>query len=99
MVLMPLSLSASMMRWKPSVSSRSVSAAGFSCVAACAMTVPPRISFVTFTSIEIVGVPSDMVGKSDRVLANQVLGARGVARLERLDDVHVVADRAGHAIV
>src|ERR671920_392943 len=38
-------------------------------------------------SVQIIGV------------LGEVLGALGVARLERLDDVHVVADRAVDAVV
>ena len=44
-------------------------------------------------SIQVVDVLGDMRGKSQRMLAHQVLGALGVARLEGLDDVHVFADR------
>ncbi len=40
-----------------------------------------------------------MLGQAERMLAHQVLGAFGVARLEGLDDVHVIADRAFDAVV
>src|ERR1051326_4434360 len=97
MVLIPLSLSASMTRGKPSVNSRSVSAAGFSWVAVWAMGLPSGLFAVP--SVEIIGMPGDVFGEPKRMLAHQVLGALGVARLERLDDVHVVADRAGRTAV
>ena len=47
----------------------------------------------------MVGVPGDMLGEPQRVIADQILGAFGVARLERLDDVHVIADRPVGPIV
>src|SRR5688572_22147019 len=77
-----------MMRLKPSVSSCSA-AAGFSLTAASAM----GGSLYSSQSIQIVGVFLDVLGEAERVIANQLLGARGVARFERLDDVHVIADR------
>ena len=43
--------------------------------------------------------PLDVVGQIERVVADQALGELGVAGLERLDDVHVVDDRALGAIV
>ena len=50
-------------------------------------------------SIQIIRVFRDVLGKAERVIAHQLLGARGVARLQRLDDVHVVADRAVGAVL
>src|SRR5262245_34047385 len=86
-----------MMRWKPSVSSRSSSAAGFCLTAASAMGVLP--GFLALRSVQIISVTLDVLGKAERVRANELLGARGVARLESLDDVHVVADRAVGAVL
>src|SRR5215510_4288366 len=128
MVLMPLSLSASMMRWKPSVISRSASPEGFSCTAASdivlsrdpcvarlarALSANPRASFLfehdlfrkpvpTFRDhalVQVVGVFRHVLGKAERVRAYQLLGAGGVARLQRLDDVHVIVNRAVGAIL
>src|ERR1051326_4584618 len=91
MVLSPLSFSASIRRLKPSVISRSASAAtGFSFTAASAMGNLPQLFL---KSIQIVGVFLDVLGEAERVIADQVLGTLGVARFERLDDVHVVTDR------
>src|SRR5689334_22778428 len=89
---MPLSFIASMTRLKPSVSS-SVSASGFLSAAVSAM------ASSRANSIEIVGVLGDVLGQAERVLAHQVLGTLGVARLEGLNDVHVIADRAVGAIL
>src|SRR5271155_5582018 len=90
-----------MTRWKPSVSSRSAAGAfastlaGFAVlVAASAMGDLPDVDFV-----EIIGVPRDVIGEPQRVIANELLGAGSVARLESLDDVHVVADRAVDAVL
>src|SRR5271170_456703 len=99
MVVSPLSLSASMRRWKPSVSSRSGAGAsvpaGFDVLtAASAMGGLPDVVLV-----EIIGVPGDVVGEPQRMVAHELLGARGVARLDRLDDVHMVADRAVDAVL
>src|SRR5258708_13670463 len=104
---MPLSLSASMTRWKPSVSSCSASAAfvvsRFSFTTASAMGVSLKmvVSCVQSNSclVQVVRVFRDMVGQAERVGAHQVLRTRGIARFERLDDVHVVADRAIRAIL
>src|SRR5262245_43563387 len=89
---MPFSLIASMMRWNPSVRS-SVSASGFLSAAASAMASSGE------NSVEIVDVLGDVLGQAERMLADDVLGALGVARLERLDDVHVISDRAVGAIL
>src|ERR1700674_846367 len=94
MVVRPLSLSASMTRWKPSVSSRSgsVAVSGLAVLtAASAMGRLPR--FYASCSIEMIGVAGDVLGEAERVIAHQILVALGVARLDRLDDVHMVADR------
>src|ERR1700730_8480995 len=94
-----------MMRLKPSVSSRSSSsAAGFSLIAASAMrssTIRQVASLFSEgdASIQIIRVFLHMFGKAERVVAHQILGALGVARLERLDDVDVIADRAVDAIL
>src|SRR5579871_2335193 len=89
---MPFSFMASMMRLKPSVSS-SLSASAFLSVAASAMAFSPE------KSVQIVDVLGDVRGEAERMLAHQVLGPLGVARLDRLDDVHVIVDRAVGAVV
>src|SRR5260370_11369175 len=97
---MPLSLSASMTRWKPSVSSRSAScaavSAGLGFTAASAMGNPPSKLFSV--SVQIGGAFLDVLGQAEGVVAHEVLGALGVARLERLDDAQIVADRAFAAV-
>src|SRR5262249_6177938 len=52
-----------------------------------------------FVSVQIVGVLLDVLGQPERVVAHQVLGALGVARLERLDDGQMVADRTIGAVL
>src|SRR6185312_10074050 len=96
---MPFSLSASIRRWNPSVSSRSASGelALTVCTAASAMGVLPEPflpSLCPFPSIQIIGVLGDMLGKAERMIAHQGLGAQRVAPFQRFDDVHVIADRA-----
>src|SRR6188474_245447 len=91
MVSMPFSFMASMIRLKPSVSSSSAS--GFLSAAASAMVSSGK------GSVKIIGVLGDVLGEAERMLAHQVLGALGVARLDRLDDVHVIVDRAVDAVV
>src|SRR6185437_15648641 len=44
-------------------------------------------------------MPLDMRGKIERVLAGEALGLLGVAPLQRLDDIHVVGNRAPGAIL
>src|SRR6267154_885738 len=83
-----------MTRWKPSVSSCCGSALFASTLCAVAVIpLPPNMSL-----IEIGGMTRDMLGKAERMAAHKVFGACRVARFDRLDDVHVVADRAGGAI-
>src|SRR5215216_6185371 len=99
MVLRPLSLSASMTRWKPSVSSCCASAAfaaGFSFTAASAMGILPE----PFSkSIQIVRVFFNVLGEAERMIANEILGTLGVARFKGLDDIHMVADRSLDAVL
>src|SRR3954454_12211934 len=96
---MPLSLSASMTRWKPSVSSCCTSSVlegvRLSLRAASAM----GISLDLFRSIQIIGVCRHVLGKPERMIAHEVLRALGVALLDRLDDGHVVADGASGPIL
>src|SRR4051812_9657107 len=108
MVSMPLSLSASMMRWKPSVISRSASPAGFSCTAASDIVLSRKFGSRAFAmrcppiperSVQVVGVFRHVLGQTKRMRAHQFLGAGGVARLQRLDDVHVIVDGAVGAIL
>src|SRR5215471_18879809 len=90
-----------MTRWKPSVSSRSAScaavSAGLGFTAASAMGNPPSKLFSV--SVQIIGVFLDVLGQPECVVAHEVLGALGVARLERLDDAQMVADRAVGAVL
>src|SRR6266566_3689711 len=90
-----------MTRWKPSVSSRSAScaavSAGLGFTAASAMGNPPSKLFSV--SVQIVGVFLDVLGQAEGVVAHEVLGALGVARLERLDDAQMIADRAVGAVL
>src|SRR5215471_20042549 len=103
MVLMPLSLSASMMRWKPSVISRSASPEGFNCTAAsdivlsrdpCVARLARALAVPSWFSVQVVGVFRHVLGEAEHMVAHQRRGARGVARLERLDDVQMIVDRA-----
>src|SRR4051795_9104291 len=100
---MPLSFSASMTRWKPSVSS-CVSSAGlaaalvaawsFSIVACVIGGDPPGWDFgVALRSVEKGAVLLDMGGQVEIVLELETRGGLAVPRLERLDDLHVVGDR------
>ena len=41
----------------------------------------------------------DVLGKAERMVAHERLGAFPIARLQRLDDRHMVADLAGGAIL
>src|SRR3954469_6409087 len=115
MVVRPLSLSASMIRWKPSVSSGSwlvATSAVFSPSAsgvasgfcrsfrAVSAIVPSRSGFCCSGSISVeVDVLLDVLAEPQRVLADEALGERRVAPLQGLDDRHVVADRALGAVV
>src|SRR5262245_42104622 len=105
---MPLSLSASMMRWKPSVISRSVSPAGFSCTAASDIVLSRKFWVAHFgarcqpipeRSVQVIGVFRHVLGQAKRVRAYQLFGAGSFARLQRLDDVHVIVDRTVGAIL
>ena len=49
-------------------------------------------------SCEKVAILLDVRGKVERMLADQSLGELGVAALERLDDAHVIDDRARGAV-
>src|SRR5579864_9671193 len=85
-----------MTRWNPSVSSCVSSAATFGCsfsVVACA------ILASSSQSVQEIPILFDMRGKIERVLPRQRLGALGIAPLQRLDDLHVIDDRALRAIV
>src|SRR3984893_17368187 len=113
-----------MMRLKPSVSSRSSSAApaGFSFTAASAMSLslvsrhcrprpgnPPSLrrsmdarfkpAHDDCLLVQIIRVFLHVLGEAERVVAYEILGALGVARFERLDDVDMIADRAVDAIL
>src|SRR6266849_3919671 len=94
---MPLSLRASMTSWKPSVSSRSASAAVFTAASAMA-NLPEVIPVVVVALVEIVGMTGHVLGKPQGMIANESLSPLRVARFDSLDDVHVVADRTIGAI-
>src|ERR1700759_1261929 len=51
------------------------------------------------TLVEKIAMLLDMRGEPERVLARQPFGEFGVAAFQRLDDPHMVDDRAGRAIV
>src|SRR5215475_3688473 len=97
MVVMPLSLSASMTSWKPSVNSRSAWAAG-SAVFIAASAIETSLMPFLYLLAEIVSVLGHVLGEPQRVIAHQSLGPAGIARLDRPNDVHVVADRAVRAV-
>src|ERR1700761_5586848 len=101
---MPLSLSASIKRWNPSVSSRSASGelALILCTAASAMGILPKgfaASLCPFPSIQIIGVFGHVFRKAERVIAHQPLGTWRVACFQRFNDMDVIADRAVGAIL
>ena len=52
-----------------------------------------------YAGVEKIAVLLDMRGEPQRVLARQPLGEFGVAAFERLDDPHMIDDRAGRAVV
>src|SRR5579862_3165052 len=100
MVVSPLSLSASMTRWKPSVSSCVSSAAAFAgSLSVVACVIGRVLSLRSFRpSVQKIAVLLDMGGEIECVLAVEALGELGVAPLQRLDDLHVIGDRAGRAV-
>src|SRR5579862_699908 len=83
-----------MTRWKPSVSSW-VSSAVFGSFSVVASAILPSLGAL----FEEIPVLLDMRRQVERVLARQRLGSLGVAPLERLDDLHMIDDRALRAIV
>src|SRR5512139_203328 len=102
MVLMPFSLSASMTRWKPSVSSCSVPGAS-DLVAVFSMGLVSLVSVlgrVLRTSGErllgqelreqFLAVRFDVSGKAEGVIAGALLGELGVARFQRFDDAEML---------
>ena len=50
-------------------------------------------------SVQIVGISCHVLGKAERMVTHQFFGAIGVARFQRFDDVHVIADRAIGAVL
>src|ERR1700693_4968582 len=87
-----------MMRWNPSVSSRSASTvvvSGFAFTAASAIGESSRL----IRSIEIIGKSRHVVGQAERVVTHEFFRAIGYARFQSFDDVHVVADRPGGTIL
>src|SRR5215831_4295736 len=72
---------------------------GFAFVAASAMGILLNRSFRVLVLVEIVGVPGDVIGEPERVVAYQRLRQFRISLFERVDDVHVIADRTIHAIV
>src|SRR5438132_525797 len=97
---MPLSLSASMMRWKPSVSSCSVPGAS-DLTAAFSMGVVSlifwfgRVARLLGEQLrkQLLAVRLDVSRKTQRVVARALFGELGVARLQRLDDGEMLGQR------
>src|SRR5260370_22248389 len=58
----------------------------------------PAFAGMTPFGVEKIAVLLDMRGKSQRVLAREALGKVGVAPFQRVNDPHVVRDRARRAI-
>src|SRR5882724_3024358 len=103
---MPLSLSASMTRWKPSVSSCSVPGAS-DLTAVFSMGLVSLIfgSDELIVSREVVSlgkkflaVRLDVSRKTQRVVARALFGELGVARFQRLDDGQMLGQRNCGAI-
>src|SRR5579871_3585890 len=88
---MPLSFNASITRWKPSVSSLSP--------AGCVLSSVADIRLPPLGLVEIIGVLRHVLGQPQRVLASQLFRAIGIARFQRLDDVHVVVNRTMRAVL
>src|SRR5258705_4825818 len=108
MVLMPLSLSASMTRWNPSVSSCCASALVTSmlCTVAGIPLLPDRLLMRTSSSSsksspkqglwlakEFLSVGFDIGGKAERVIARPLFRKLGITLFERFDDCHVLGQR------
>src|SRR5215467_16310976 len=66
---------------------------------ACAVAMKTSLALPDETSVQMIGVARDMLGKAERVLAHQGLGPLGFAPFEGLDDVHMIADRSIGAVV
>src|SRR6185312_2698231 len=102
MVVRPLSFSASMTRWKPSVCS-GVSSLVVACslsVVACVIRVFSRGLFsVVRRSNEETAMRLHMRGEIERVLPGQSFRELGVPPLQRLDDLHMINDGTGRAVV
>jgi hypothetical protein len=43
-------------------------------------------------SVQIIGVFGDVISETERMVAHQCLGAARVARFQRFDDMHVIAN-------
>src|SRR5215471_5121890 len=105
MVVRRLSFSASMRRWKPSVSSRVSSAAPLAdslSVVACVIrlfSLTDRSTGVVIRSAQKIAVLFHMRGEIERVLAREFLGEFGISSLQGLDDVEMINDGALGAIV
>src|SRR5918998_3740152 len=106
----PSARSALATRWPPEIVS--ISAPGAAGVSACTA-VLVAVTSISSPSDPAAGIvmpgaggfsptrrrPVDVVRQIQRVLPDEALGELGVASLERLDDVHVVDDRALRTIV
>src|ERR1700757_4612069 len=66
---------------------------------ACAIAMKTSLALPDGTSVQMIGVARDMLGKAERVLAHQGLGPLGLTPFEGLDDVRMVADRPIGAVV
>src|SRR5919108_3988740 len=94
----PSARSALATRWPPEIISGSVSrAAGAS--ACTAVLVAVTLELLPLGSVQTSCGPLHVIGQIERVLADEALRELRVAGLERLDDVHVVDDRALRAAV
>src|SRR5713101_10155224 len=108
---MPLSLSASMRRSKPSVSSCSALFASMPCTVAGIPLLPDRLLMRTTSSSsksspkeglwlakEFMSVGFDIGGKAERVIACTLFRKLGITLFERLDDRHMLGQRHRGAV-
>src|SRR5262245_24284123 len=112
MVLMPFSLSASMTRWKPSVSSCSVPGAS-DLVAVFSMGLVSLVSKVAGRLLvllvkwllaeqlteKFLAVRLNVSRKAEGVIARALLRKLGVARFQRFDDAEMLRERGRGAIL
>src|SRR4026207_1704566 len=101
MVLIPLSLSASTMRWKPSVSSWSPPAAFASmlCTVVADISLPQNLLSGTESKSVQCYKALDVVSQPQCMLAHQTFGTLGRARFQCAHDFLVINDRSPGAIL